>query len=504
MMKFHKNWQILRFAVVLVLLPFYANAQSYNGVFGSNYNNNYNVRINPTAIGNSKNFLEISIFDINGYFNSNYLYFKDVSSPFLVLAGKEKLKFPSMGNAGDFVIKPDLRIDIYGSVEVHGPSFTLTYGRHSFAFSNSFKTILDGRFVNKLYGYFVSDLAEMQELAQDYNNGIATGATVVDQNAYPLAYEFLASRIGKQKGGMMMYGEVSLTYNYSFSNKFDFFTVGGSLKPNIGLHYYGISATAKENFKPYPDEITWASSTPILGGKYSKFSQSGLGLGLDFGFTWYRMEDDAFHYNPHYSKDEITDSRRYRCQIMDYKYKIGVSLLDVGFTSFKGTYAVIKSPMLLQGLAGGGDISSVLNQDVRLAKITAMLATAFSVQFDYKFFDHFYLNTTLIQSFPQAHPGISRPSLLAVSPRYETKWFEASLPVTLLDWRAPQVGLFLRFYNVSFGFDNLFQWYNPVNGISGISAYMQITAALSNHPACKPYLSKKGWRKGFKYNSYAS
>lgn len=112
------------------------------------------------------------------------------------------------------------------------------------------------------------------------------------------------------------------------------------------------------------------------------------------------------------------------------------------------------------------------------------IPSAVSVQFDYNFGKNFYANATWIQGFKLARrtSGIRR-SLLAITPRYETKWFEASLAVMLYDYRTPMLGLAFRFYNITIGSDNVLPWIAPMN-IYAANIYASVKITLFKNPRC--------------------
>jgi hypothetical protein len=80
------------------------------------------------------------------------------------------------------------------------------------------------------------------------------------------------------------------------------------------------------------------------------------------------------------------------------------------------------------------------------------LPTSISIQYDRNILPHFfYVNATLSHGIPPTKGafGPRRAHSLAVTPRIETKWFDAALPISLYEYQKLQLGLSLRFYTLT-------------------------------------------------------
>ena len=106
------------------------------------------------------------------------------------------------------------------------------------------------------------------------------------------------------------------------------------------------------------------------------------------------MKTKANGYIPHW--------RRTGYQYRDYQYKVGVSLLDIGFVnfttnSFQGKFDETHD---IDNITDIDELSENLNSSKNGDKVRSWLPSAISAQFDYNVNDHIYLNTTLVQKFP--------------------------------------------------------------------------------------------------------
>jgi hypothetical protein len=118
---------------------------------------------------------------------------------------------------------------------------------------------------------------------------------------------------------------------------------------------------------------------------------------------------------------------------------------------------------------------------------------AVSAQFDYNFENNIYINASAIFG-PRIGNSVRRGGLLAVVPRYERKRFELSLPVSLWDFRYPQIGFQLRLNNnFIIGYDRAMPFLFR-SDVYGFDIYFHLKFSVYRNPACQS--GKKGNGKG--------
>jgi len=83
------------------------------------------------------------------------------------------------------------------------------------------------------------------------------------------------------------------------------------------------------------------------------------------------------------------------------------------------------------------------------------LPTTLSIQYDYHFEGNFYLGAYFLQPLRFRLKSVRQPPLLALIPRYETRIFGASFPVTVYNYEKVRIGAALRFYSVTVGTEKL-------------------------------------------------
>ena len=72
---------------------------------------------------------------------------------------------------------------------------------------------------------------------------------------------------------------------------------------------------------------------------------------------------------------------------------------------------------------------------------------------------------------------------MAIIPRYETKYFELSVPISLYDYNYPRVGIAARFYFITIGTERL-GTYLGLSDMNGMDIYASIKIGI-NKGSCK-------------------
>jgi hypothetical protein len=235
---------------------------------------------------------------------------------------------------------------------------------------------------------------------------------------------------------------------------------GANIKHLTGYEaFYLESINGWQHTKLKDDQISVENVKGNYGVTTSNFksggperSANGRGIGLDLGFMATISDYDD-----------------------EYRWRFGVSILDIGGIKFdKNAQAHViqdvskfeldlrdfddfslpeESQALLQHFSSealGDANASKMADEFKLA-----LPTAISLQGDYYFGENIYLNAFLIHRLPTASVGPKRTTLLALTPRYEHKWFSVSMPVSVLHWQKTQVGLAARLGYLVIGSDKV-------------------------------------------------
>ena len=148
-----------------------------------------------------------------------------------------------------------------------------------------------------------------------------------------------------------------------------------------------------------------------------------------------------------------------------YLYKLGISVLDLGFLSFNKSSEVHVYEIIGPRELDIGEVKNYKDMSERVygdrnksfKKNSFMLYTplAVSIQFDYNFWGSFYFNTTLVNRLNIADNSLIRPNLLNSSLRVEKKEYSLILNSTLYEYEKLMLGVSSRVGPVYFSIDNI-------------------------------------------------
>ena len=207
---------------------------------------------------------------------------------------------------------------------------------------------------------------------------------------------------------------------------------------------------------------------------------SGTSVAFDIGVV-YEWRPDYYAW-----KSQLNNKySRERRDINKYKIRLGVSVLDLGFISFKkgdnaydfsadktnwNVNALNFGPNKLHGL--DTIIAHNFGSYDNKTRFYMFLPTTFSIQLDYHVVDDIYLNFT---SYTAPHwlnvaSQVHTLSYYTITPRWDQKWFEVFIPMGINGYGQPIVGITGRIgpliIGTSDGLNLLF-----ANKIYGLSAY---------------------------------
>jgi chromosome segregation ATPase len=220
-----------------------------------------------------------------------------------------------------------------------------------------------------------------------------------------------------------------------------------------------------------------------FGGKFDFVE--GAGAGMDVGVM--------YEYRPNAGMKRLSNSMCDREKSLQYSWKWGASLTDLGFISYWGRASEILStgnqvwkidPLIIQNgqyTQGDNKLDDLHNRlfgDLGANEEYEFLSyspVAFNMQFDKRFFGGWHLGAYWTHSLRQWNSvGLRRASYLSVVPRFQSENLEYGFPLTLShDYTKQQVGAYVRMGPVTIGSDNLYGLSNYVanNNYTGASFY---------------------------------
>jgi len=255
---------------------------------------------------NSKTFIDINLFGKGSFVDNNLLFipddnyfnvrnlFKDIKS----LDIKEDLYFDQS------VLNKGKNIQLFSHEFTAGPAFTSSIGDHSFGLSVSRRSHNGIENVPSFVGAFMQHgfSGFKRQQGKDYN-------------------------VNDLRVVSMLFSEIKASYSYAFYKKRNNILVGGvSVKKFNSVS--GFAANVNNmSFNVKNDTLMsiYNIDADVLRTDSVKYNRGGGGF--DLGFTYQRTLGYADSYSPHSPKST--------CRYIPYRYKLGLSLIDVGSIKFE-------------------------------------------------------------------------------------------------------------------------------------------------------------------------
>lgn len=469
---------------MLLAVNFSARSQEMLGATLGNYAGINSLQLNPSAMNGSKQYLDVQLVGADAFIQNNYLYQdkKDYSFWNFFKAG---YKFPvheeNYGTEERFFYTYQNKADkdVFLNIRINGPGAMLIWDRHAIAITTALRTN-----------------ASFHNVPQNIANFIYLGLNYVPQHNI--------NYIINQKFGAAFasWGEIGLSYSYLlYQKRYDRISVGASVRRLFGLAGGYIAVNQMDYVVPDDStmivnnlDATVGYSMPIDYSNNSFVSGDlvkGGGFGFDVGVTYTRTLRAAY-----------TQYIRRPCEqrYEDYLYRVGLAILDIGRIKFKknaNDYAIDNrssywwdvNELDFDDLGRFMDTVSYRfygdeNASYRGDIVKIWLPSALSLQVDYHYAGPWYINASLIYGVRLSKSAIKRPAQLSITPRYETGWFEASLPITLYDWTLPRIGLAVRVYGLTIGTEKLGQFFK-ISNFTGMDLYFSLKIPIDKG-SCGP------------------
>ncbi len=416
--------------------------QNLLGIVNSNYAGVMGTYLNPSSISNSKLKLDVNIFTFGGHLQNNYYFIPSSTynplNPFTNgFANFKAYQGYNTNNKHNY---------LYTKEQLHLPSVMYSNGKKAFGFHLSWRFESDTKnapndVVRCLYEGMFEGRNTTQELYTDKH---------ADKFHFAIA----------------SWEELGGTYSKTVVNdgqKFIAVGITGNLLLGNTAYYYN-----NKKIDYYFEDTTSISFNEMhsdFGGVKPSGLINGFGIGADLGLT--------------YCLGDSSENRNNNSGYYYYKFKFGAAILDVGGIRYGNgkTYRINS----YEGAANldGNKLDDIENLDDQVDgleikdHLNFYLPTALSLQFDYNVNDLIFVSANFIHNIRFTGGQIRRPTILAVTPRYEKRWLEISLPLSLYDWRLPRIGFEIRAYNIAFGTEKL-GWLFKFQNYTGVDGYISL------------------------------
>lgn len=393
-----------------------ANAQSYLGYVHDNYAGVQGVLYNPASIVDSRFKTDINLFSISSAVTNDLYGVKifDVFKDGYDFDLEAKKNFSNANNAAF-------------NTDFMGPSVMFNIApKHSLAVFTRARAFMNVVDVN---GNVVNELSKDNKENFDY----AVGSPNAVGNSWgELGISYAA--VLYQKGQHFLKGGITAKYlqgvaNYHFQGT------------NVNLEF-------QENLL-FPDQSQYVSTgTAIYGSSQDFENNSDLeidsksrGFGLDLGLV--------YEWRPEYTADraDINDLK----EVNKYKLRFGLSVTDLGSMKYeKGIRNLydLNDTFTEDDLDNADGIYDLYdNKTIINRAVKSNLPTAIHADVDWNIHRKFYLNANadfgLVSKTKLNQNSIA--NRVSVTPRYESKWFSAYVPISYMDYsKQAQVGFGLR------------------------------------------------------------
>lgn len=282
--------------------------------------------------------------------------------------------------------------------------------------------------------------------------------------------------------------EFSMNYAHILrAEGFGFISAGASVRYNLG-HTAGSIQISDLDYTVVDTAQLIVHEATARYGYALPATRAGSGWGADLGVVYERTLDEADGYYPHKATAGCTPKR--------YRYRLGLSLLDLGGIRFNGAEAgSISAGSLTIPDRDDVDIQDAADLDSLFSTSTSWsrepgpsvgLPTAISVQYDQRITDHAYVAFAAVQNLAGHNSlRLRRSNAMAITPRYGTRHFEVALPVVFHEYAlsAPSIGFMLRINGLAIGSDHIMPFIGK-GDVYAMDLYARLHVMLFRSPSC--------------------
>lgn len=464
-------------------------AQEMLGIINSSFAGITGSVINPAVTVTSPYYIDINLVAGDFFVENNYVYIAKEDYRFSRFLSKNP-EFPTHepGNMiiYDYYNKKNKKV--FFSNRLIGPSLAVTVGKHSFGIITGARVVTS----TKNVPYDIAKFAfERREFPPLYNvnypstNNIYNAELAWVENGFNYSYMIKQKSLDYWAGGITVKDLRGYAGGYLYTTNVDYI-----LNSQDSLIINNLTGEAGYSL-PLDYETNKYIKDPLFRGK---------GLGIDIGIIYQKKKKEV---------QEQSLGKLCNQNFTPYQYKIGVSLLDIGRVRFKqnaeklvfDNVSADVTDIINSRYTSVNDLTALLsnefygdpNELIKGNEITIALPTALSIQSDVNFHKNWFVNGTLVLPLQISKSGLRRPSLFAITPRYETALFDISMPVSLFDWTKPRIGLSARFLWFFAGTEKLSGFFK-YSDFTGLDFYFG--AKISLRKGHCPNISKGKKRAG--------
>lgn len=478
-----------------------AHAQEMAGLVHSNHAGTDVLFYNPAGMHHQKDWLSIHLISADLFLSNDYLYLSKEEFKFSnLLSGNIDIPMHPTGYSNGerpfYIYDRSAKTRLDFDIKIQGPSAMFVKNQHAFGIFTAAKSFMHIRNIT-------------QELGRTIYYGFGYGP----QHDEPY-------NIKNFNTSYIAYGEVGISYAYQLNQLlFSNWNFGISIK-----RLFGVGGTY---FHAANSDYNVVNDTTL--DIYSLDANLGFAFPSDYDTDefptgpWVNGKGWAFDLGVEYQslldrQGKTQATRTCGQKHYDYKYRIGVSLMDLGYINFKNnaqlheyantdyTWENIDTSSYENWNAFMQDISYRFygdpNTSLKDTKFKMWLPSSLNINADYNFENGIYANASFVYNFPFNGNYMRKPTVISLTPRYEKANVEVSLPLSLYQWKYPRVGLAIRLYYLTVGsdyFTSLMGWHD----FNGMDLYFSIKVNIGKGSCekrnkinpCGDALNKFPWSK---------
>ncbi len=452
--------QKLVFSILFIFFVGFVNGQELLGTVPSNYAGVLGIHHQPACIVDSRLAFDLNLVTTNIGFGNNYIGFRSKEIIKNTDFDIPNLDATFLDTTSDFAdkylvqLQNDRTKKFFFNTTVYGPSFMFSIkNKHAFAITTAVRTYFN---MNELSAPLADKIWDAVE-----------GASILNEKLEGDGFSLQGAS----------WGEIGLTYGTVLVDDKKHFLKGALRTKYIrglgGFYFYADDL----NFQlPNDSTVEFASAdfsyghsknlnNYIAGESVSLdniFDGAKASVGFDMGFEYeFRPKYKDYYYYMN------NDSFNVRHDQNQYKFKVGLSLTDIGKLRFdKGIlthdFSVSSSELELDSFR---NINSVEGYDSAIISqlqttpppdvLKYSLPTKISLQFDYHVVSKFYINLSMGYAFQPKRLGSRELSRIALIPRWEQSLFEAAVPFSYDGNGQFNIGAHLRLIGLTIGSNNI-------------------------------------------------
>jgi len=453
----------------------YLFAQEFLGVRNGHYAGIQAALLNPAGIEGQSLKWDVNVASVGVLFDNNYLYIPKGDVPVLgfgaILKGiKHENKFVTKFDAAS----PDKHYHFVLASEILGPSFQAEIAD---------RQVIGFTFAARAYANISDFTGHVAQNAYDYmrnkdlwDRSLHDNSTRLNGMAwleYGLHY---AAILSKDDRGELAVG-VGLKYLEG---------IGAAYVKNTNLNYM-IGDTTQLIFTN--SNLDYGRTEYDTYRRGHRQLNHGHGFGADLGVTYTRYNEGVTAAASGSAASgsgtpgsvaagdgtsgSVTAGKWTGRGTSNYIYKLGFSLIDVGRIRFNRHTSLFHLQSDSANFANWSAYDLKTNNQVDRTISAAFyqgdstkslagssfkmgLPAAISVQADWNCYGNFFVNATIVKGFGHGNrQGVVRPDVYSLTPRYESRWVDVSIPFSVIyygRWR-PRLGFAFRAGYFFFGGD---------------------------------------------------